>query len=147
MILRPLIFILSVAPLFTALPSFAQNADVTRGFPIDGESHHGKDKPGKEGVKKGSRKGAAAKITGACVIVPSPMNPISGPCVNLVLVLKDPEGKDVLKDRTNSQGQFEFSTEAGKAYTVASGSKFYDVVSPKGQIRSGSSIELKLQQK
>ena len=77
----------------------------------------------------------------------STSNPIPGACVNLLLVLNDETGAEVEKTRTTVKGHFEFAGEAGKNYTIASGSKFYEVVAPQGLIHGGDRVNLQLQQK
>lgn len=89
----------------------------------------------------------ASMISGVCTVAESESNPIASPCVNLLLVLKDSDGNEILKTRTTLQGQFDFVAEQGKKYILASGSKFYDVISPKAAVQGGGKIRLVLQQK
>lgn len=86
-------------------------------------------------------------IRGTCSIVESPTNPLPGPCVNVLLILNDPKGNEVVKDRTTPQGGFDFSAEPGKAYNIISGSKFYEVVTPKDVVHGGEKVNLVLRQK
>jgi hypothetical protein len=89
----------------------------------------------------------AAFLRGVCNIVKSESLMIPGPCVNIVIVLNDSQGKEFERTRTNTQGAFEFSVENGKSYRFVSGSKLFDVVSPLGDVRGGSSISLKIREK
>jgi len=87
-------------------------------------------------------------IKGTCTVVESPSNPIAGPCVTTMLILNDIDGNEVARDRTTAQGQFEFTADPGKAYKLAPGSKFYDLVAPKTTVHGGDSkVNLQLQQK
>lgn len=91
------------------------------------------------------------KITGRCTLIPSSDNPIGGPCANLMLVLNDSKGGEVDRERTTPDGEFELSTtshpSADGLYRIGSGSRFYDVASPKALLRDGYSIELTLKSK
>jgi hypothetical protein len=86
-------------------------------------------------------------IKGTCTVVESPSNPIAGPCVTTMLILNDIDGNEVARDRTTAQGQFEFTADPGKAYKIAPGSKFYDLVAPKTAVHGGDKVNLQLQQK
>ena len=97
--------------------------------------------------KPGSSSKSSNTIQGSCSIAESSMNPFPGPCVNLLLILNDADDNEVVKARTNAQGQFDFATEQGKAYKIVSGSKFYDVNAPLGLVRGGDKVNLQLRQK
>lgn len=73
---------------------------------------------------------------------------MEAPCTEIVLTLNNVKsGKETISARTDHQGVFEFSTVVGEKYTVSSGSKFYEVVSPDKPIHSGQSIQVVLKQK
>jgi len=74
-------------------------------------------------------------------------NPISGPCVNLVLVLLDEKGTEVLKSRTNPRGQIEFAAEKGKVYRIIPGSRFYEIKAPLDLIHGGDTVKIFLKLK
>ena len=111
---------------------------------LTGGGRHGAGLKTKVHEKAGKLQG---EIVGVCVIGASPSNPMAGPCVNLVVVLNNEDGTVFEKTRTNAQGRFEFSTDIGKKYLLVSGSRFYDVVSPKEPVKGGDQVEMKLQQK
>ena len=95
-----------------------------------------------------AKAGGGNQIKGSCGIMQSASNPLAGPCVNLVLVLNHPDGTEAFKTRTDPQGRFSFESVAGQDYILVPGSKFYDLVSPKGQIAAGNSrVDVQLQQK
>ena len=88
---------------------------------------------------------AVGSIQGTCMMVSSASNPLEGPCANLLLVLKDGSGSEVSKVRTDAQGHFEFAAEAGKMFSIVSGSRYYDVISQKNNANTG--VEIRIQQK
>jgi hypothetical protein len=111
---------------------------------------------GRSGGRHGARGQSSGKpgakaspglIRGGCSIVVSATNPLAGPCVNLLLILNDAQGIEQGRSRTNSQGQFEFTSTTGMDYRVAPGSKYYDLVSPTAVVHGGDKVDLKLQQK
>jgi hypothetical protein len=83
---------------------------------------------------------------GDCSILSSPSNPITGACVEMVLVLKDADGKDVLKTRTDKDGKFQFTIASGYPFTIETGSKAFEVVDPKSKLYPGK-IQLQIRQK
>ncbi len=85
-------------------------------------------------------------IHGVCNVVASPSNPIGGPCVSLLLLLTDSDGKEVSKGRTTAQGAFDFSTEAGKDYKILPGSKFYELATPATTVHGGGRVGVQLKQ-
>ena len=89
-------------------------------------------------------------IRGVCEILASPSNPVAGTCVTFVLILKDEKGAEVMKARTDTKGQFDFTIEGNKKYQIVSGSKYYQVVNPKqfitAEMTQGKIIALQLQQ-
>lgn len=89
----------------------------------------------------------AGNIRGVCSVLQSANNPLPGPCVNTLLILNDSNGNEVVKARTTTQGQFEFVAETGKDYKIASGSRYYDIVSPTAKVHGGDKVDLRLQQK
>ena len=111
--------------------------------------HHGGG--GKRAHSKTTENKTAGEIHGSCSIEESTSNPIAGPCVNLVLVLNDSEGKEVLKTRTTAQGQFDFAldstTNTGSAFQIVPGSKFYEMSSPAALVHLGDRVHIKLKQK
>jgi len=121
----------------------------------DSDSANGSSAPvtgrGKRGGGKKPNPNPSAgnpdSVRGTCTVIESPSNPIAGPCVTTMLVLNDIDGNEIAKDRTTAQGQFEFTAERGKAYKIAPGSKYYNLVSPTTAIHGGDKINLQLQQK
>lgn len=101
----------------------------------------------RDSIQKNKQDSGSDKISGLCTVVQSASNPISGPCVGQFLALIDEKGNEVIKNRTSTQGRFEFIAEKGKSYTISPTSRFYDLVSPKTVIHAGDRFELKLQQK
>ena len=85
-------------------------------------------------------------IRGICIIIESATNPVASTCMNLLLILNDLQGNEMMRTRTTAQGQFEFSADSGKAYRIISGSKFYELVSPTSPIHGGDKIQVQLQQ-
>ena len=84
-------------------------------------------------------------IEGQCVILAGGGNLMPSPCPEVVLTL---QGKgEPIQTRTDREGMFEFVTEQGQQYKVASGSKFYEVVEPLRPVFSGSRLEIHLKQK
>jgi len=141
--LRVVYFSILCVTTFGGPPTFADSDSSTT--PVihgTGHGHHA-------GIRISAKnaKGNAKTIQGNCETVSSPSNPIAGPCVNLVLILKDSAGNEVVKNRTSPQGRFEFPTEPGKDYTIASGSRYFDVVEGKSTVHSGSKILVHLKQK
>lgn len=86
-------------------------------------------------------------IHGRCIIEENANNPLPGPCVNLLLILNDGKGNEVEKARTTPEGKFEFTAAQGKNYKIISGSRFYEVSSPKDSVQGGQRVDLILQQK
>jgi hypothetical protein len=86
-------------------------------------------------------------IRGRCTVVESDSNPIAGPCVDMVLLLNDEKGNEVLRTRTSAKGDFEFAADPAVKYRVGSGSKFYDLVQPEGLLHGGASVDMRLRQK
>lgn len=86
-------------------------------------------------------------IHGQCIVVETLGNPITSPCVNLLLILNDDQGAQVEQTRTTGEGKFAFSGKAGKLYTIVPGSRLYEVTAPEHPIKGGSNIELKLRAK
>lgn len=87
----------------------------------------------------------ADEISGQCVILPGGGNLLVAPCPEVILSL---QGKGApIQARTDQNGLFEFTTEAGAEYKISSGSRFYEVVEPKKPVHSGQRIEVHLKQK
>jgi hypothetical protein len=106
---------------------------------------------GRHGGRVGKRPAAAASpepgsIRGTCTVAQSSSNPFPGPCINLLLVLKDAQGNEAFKARTNPQGQFEFLAEQDKPYKISCSSKFYETVSPTDAIHAGERVSVVLKQ-
>jgi len=133
----------------TLLHFFATSAHADSDTALDTSGTASTGKHGKRGGSKSKSESTnhSNSIIASCAIVPSPSNPVGGPCVSLVIILKDAEGKEVYKNRTTPQGQIDFTAEPGKSYTVTSGSRYYEVIAPKGPVRAGSKIVINLQQK
>lgn len=92
-------------------------------------------------------KAGPGKIVGKCTM-PGGIGSIGdGPCVEVLLILNDKTGAEVVRTRTDKSGYFMFEASDKTEYTIASGSKFVEVASPKGTVHSGQDIDLKLQQK
>ncbi len=96
---------------------------------------------------KGGTSKTPGAIKGYCTIVASPSNPIAGSCVSIMLILKEADGTEAEKNRTSPQGQFSFLGQAGKTYTIESGSKFYESVKAKNLIYPGDTVNVFLKQK
>ena len=107
-----------------------------------GHGHHAGVKISAKNAKNNSK-----TIQGNCETVASASNPVPGACVNLVLILKDAQGNDVVKNRTSANGHFEFPAEPGKVYTIASGSRYFEVVEAKNTTQAGSKIVVHLKLK
>lgn len=90
---------------------------------------------------------AAGKLRGHCTLMQSQDNPIAGPCVNTMLVLNDADGTELDRTRTSENGDFEFPADPKDRFHITSGSRFYDVDSPTGLLRSGQKVDLVLRQK
>lgn len=86
-------------------------------------------------------------IHGHCTLLEGNGNPISGPCVNLILVLNDANGNEVLRTRTSSGGDFVFLGEKNVQYQVVVESRSYEIAGPAKSIRGGEHIDLKLRYK
>ena len=97
--------------------------------------------------KSGAPDGAPGVIRGMCMIVASSSNPVESVCANLMLVLKDTDGKEITRDRTSPEGAFSFPAEAGKAYTLGAGSRFYENSTPHAVAHVGQNLQLLLIQK
>jgi len=106
---------------------------------------HGRHAGVKTGAKK--EKNNSKVISGTCETLASPSNPIAGACVNIVLMLKDAEGKVAGKSRTATDGQFEFQADPDKLYTIESGSRYFEVVEAKSTTTTGRRIIVHLKQK
>ena len=52
-----------------------------------------------------------------------------------------------MKTRTTPRGQFDFTADPEKIYKLASGSKFYELISPTGEVHGGDKVNLQLKQK
>lgn len=102
---------------------------------------------GSKRINPGLSRKSAGTIRGECETVANSSNPLAGPCTDLELVLNDEKGVEAMKTRTTKNGHFEFAGEAGKGYKITSGSKYFEVVSPKDLVHGGDTVELKLQQK
>jgi hypothetical protein len=86
-------------------------------------------------------------IQGHCSIVEMPLDPVPGPCANLLLVLTDSNGKEVERTRTSAEGEFDFGLHRGQGFHIASGSRFFEVAEPQGAISGGPRIALRVRQK
>jgi len=86
-------------------------------------------------------------ISGRCIVMESPMNPISGPCVSVPLELKNAKGISMGISRTSAEGMFSFAVEDEGPYTLAPSSSFYVVVSPKTELEKGQRIDFRIRQK
>lgn len=86
-------------------------------------------------------------IKGVCRILPSASNPLPGFCINIVLVLLDTQGPEVVRVRTTDRGEFEFTAASGKTYHIVAASKFYEVASPTEAVRAGDSLQIQLRAK
>ena len=86
-------------------------------------------------------------IKGVCRILPSASNPLPGFCINIVLVLMDTQGPEVVRVRTTDRGEFEFAAVSGKTYHIVAASKFYEVSSPTDAVRAGDNIQIQLRAK
>jgi hypothetical protein len=114
-----------------------------------------KKKPKKTRGGGPSRKNADS-IKGHCTLVASPSNPIQGPCISTLLILRDAQGTEISTARTSSNGMFEFLVDqdqedgrptANAKYKVFAGSESYEVVAPAETVRAGRSIEVQLRMK
>lgn len=130
------------------------DTETESGNPSGISNGYGSGRGGGGGRRGGGNKTKAGKpsknpgvIRGNCIVIESKSNPFTGPCVNLLLVLKDKDGNEVERTRTTVQGDFEISTEPSKLYQLDSGSRFYAVVPPNTLIHGGDQVSLKLQQK
>jgi hypothetical protein len=140
-------FLSLILLLFTIVPLVHADSDTsseaTGSAPTIGRRRRG----GKNSNATPSANSNPGAIKGTCTVVESPSNPIAGPCVTTMLILNDIDGNEVARDRTTAQGQFEFSADQGKAYKLAPGSKFYDLIAPKTTVHGGDKVNLQLQQK
>jgi hypothetical protein len=93
-----------------------------------------------------SNKPGPGKIVGHCTVLAGSGSLTDGPCVELLLILNDPSGSEVVRTRTDKNGNFVFEAADGGTYTIASCSKFVSVTSPKTSVASGQSVDLKLQE-
>lgn len=93
------------------------------------------------------KKPALGKISGRCVLIAGNGNMFDTPCVNILLVLNDETGKEIVKTRTDKNGEFNFEAPANAKYKISSGSRFIEVVSPTYFLASGSHVNLSLRQK
>jgi hypothetical protein len=94
---------------------------------------------------KGSK--STSSVRGTCGTAASTTNPLAGPCVNIELILNDEKGAEIERTRTSQSGRFEFAAKKGTNYRIVSGSKFFEVISPKDLIHGGNSVDLQLRQK
>jgi hypothetical protein len=88
-----------------------------------------------------------AEIHGRCTIDVGGSSLVAGPCSETILVLLNTKGDEVVKARTDHDGNFEFTGLAEGDYKIGSGSRFFDVAKPTGTVHTGQTIELFLQQK
>ncbi len=86
-------------------------------------------------------------IRGGCTVVVSDSNPLSGPCADLLLVLTDVDGNEVVKTRTTTAGLFDFISEPDKSYKIVSLSKAYETVAPVGVVHNGDRVAVQLRLK
>ena len=68
----------------------------------------------------------------------------STPCVNTVLVLRDEDGKDVLRSQTDAQGRFIFYVENNRRYFLRPLSEHYLIRSEHRAWTMGDEVFLKL---
>ena len=103
----------------------------------------------KTGSPKGEKKNSShpSSIRGHCTLLASPMNPITGDCVSVPLVIQDNEGHEIAITRTDGKGSFSFELEQDVPYTIAPTSKMYKLVSPARPVHMGQSVDLKIQEK
>lgn len=90
------------------------------------------------------------RMSGRCMVVPGNGNPFSAPCNNVQLILMNKDKKVLSQTRTDHDGGFAFAPEEiGKAstYFIASGSKFYEIVSPQGLVNSNTALSIQVIQK
>jgi hypothetical protein len=143
--MKKVAFWIGFLSLSLALPELAQG-DTETAQSVPGASLKGRGK-GHGGRHGKSEAGGDKRIKGHCEILPSPMNPLSGPCVSVLLVLKDAEGKEVGISRTDSQGKFEFLLDEDGSFTLGPSSGRYEVVSPKGPVKIGGGLDIKIREK
>jgi hypothetical protein len=137
--MQTLLFVLSLVASAVANDSTPQN-QLPATAPIG-------TKATKQSVKKtpSTKKIISDLVVGQCVILPGGGNLTESPCSSVVLQLVN--GKDIIATRTDNDGEFSFTTEYGKTYTVNVDSKFYVVAAPTSAIPSGGKIEIQLKYK
>jgi hypothetical protein len=113
-------------------------------YASDGQDNGGNyitvPKPG-----RGTR--GSGKLVGHCTVLAGGGSLLEGPCVDVLLTLKDGKGTEVLKARTNKNGYFTFAADDNGQYRLATGSQSYEVVTPTDTLHGGQKVDLKLRLK
>jgi hypothetical protein len=94
----------------------------------------------------GSIAHADTTIKGYCSIAIGGTNLEPKPCASMLLILKDSDGKEVDRERTSSEGRFEFTATEGKDYKIVADSHFYEVVWPRKAVHAGDSVGVQVVQ-
>lgn len=87
------------------------------------------------------------KLVGHCTLLAGGGNLIEGPCDSALLILDDDKGQELVRTRTDKNGEFLFEAPTDGKFRIASGSRFIEVVSPMDLLHSGIHVDLKLKQK
>jgi hypothetical protein len=133
-------------PLFLIFATYASDGQDNGGnyitVPKPGRGTRGRRFDQEKPVEAGS-----GKLVGHCTVLAGGGSLLEGPCVDVLLTLKDGKGTEVLKARTNKNGYFTFAADDNGQYRLATGSQSYEVVTPTDTLHGGQKVDLKLRLK
>lgn len=98
-------------------------------------------------LKTDLTKPGPGKVVGRCTMLASTGGLGDTPCVELILILKDGKGAEVVRTRTDRSGNFAFEATDNTPYTIDVSSKLVQVVAPTEAVMTEKMIELKIRQK
>ena len=107
----------------------------------------GRGRHGNSNKQSAPAKLSHGKLVGHCTMLVGGGNLIDGPCLNILLILKDANDNELARTRTDGKGEFDFEAAQGGQYKIASGTRLIEVVSPTELLNSGVRVDLKLRQK
>ncbi len=109
--------------------------------------HGGGRRSNKRGSVQNNKKNVGT-ISGKCALIANQKNPFPSTCSDTQLILSDDKGTELLRTRTDKDGNFSFGdTVAEQSYQITPVSHSYEVFSPKKALHSGDVVDLKIQQK